>query len=97
MPKPPPDEEERRQMERMQNDRDEALAERVAQKMMARLLDAVQSDDVAERVISTWGGNMDRIIGRALRRLGFYVLIGLIALGAAKLGLLDKVATLLKP
>ena len=84
-------------MDRLQEMRDEALAERVAQKMMARLLDAVQSDDVAERVISTWGGNMDRIIGRALRRLGFYVLIGLIALGAVKLDLLDKLGSLLKP
>ena len=54
-------------------------------------------DAMAERVISTWGGNMDRIIGRALRRLGFYVLIGLIAIGGMKLGMLDKLAQLLKP
>ena len=91
MPKPPTDEEQR------QMDRDRALAEAVAQAVMARILDAIQSDEVAERVISTWGGNMDRIIGRALRRLGFYVLIGLVALGGAKLGLLDKLSQLLKP
>lgn len=78
-------------------DRDRALAEQVAQQVMMRILDAIQSDEVAERVISTWGGNMDRIIGRALRRLGFYVLIGLIALGAVKLDLLSKLGTLLKP
>lgn len=78
-------------------DRDRQLAEQVAQQVMMRILDAVQSDEVAERVISTWGGNMDRIIGRALRRLGFYVLIGLVALGAAKLGLLEKLAHLIKP
>ena len=77
-------------------DRDRALAEQVAQQVMNRILDAIQSDEVAERVISTWGGNMDRIIGRALRRLGFYVLIGLIAIGSLKLGLLDKLATFLK-
>jgi hypothetical protein len=87
--KPPVDDEEQRQM-----DRDRALAEQVAQQVMNRILDAIQSDEVAERVISTWGGNMDRIIGRALRRLGFYVLIGLVALGAAKLGLLEKFAAL---
>ena len=92
MPKLPPADEEQRQM-----DRDRALAEQVAQQVMTRILDAIQSDEVAERVISTWGGNMDRIIGRALRRLGFYVLIGLVALGGAKLGLLDKIASLLKP
>ena len=88
MPKPPTDEEQR------QMDRDRALAEAVAQAVMARLLDAVQSDEVAERVISTWGGNMDRILGRALRRLGFYVLIGLIALAGVKLDLLGKILSL---
>ena len=92
MPKLPPTDEEQRQM-----DRDRALAEQVAQQVMTRILDAIQSDEVAERVISTWSGNMDRIIGRALRRLGFYVLIGLVALGGAKLELLDKIASLLKP
>jgi len=92
VPNLPPTDEEQRQM-----DRDRALAEQVAQQVMARILDAIQSDEVAERVISTWGGNMDRIIGRALRRLGFYVLIGLVALGGAKLGLLDKLSQLLKP
>ena len=75
-------------------DRDRALAEAVAQAVMARILDAIQSDEVAERVISTWGGNMDRIIGRALRRLGFYVLIGLIALAGVKLDLLGKILSL---
>jgi hypothetical protein len=95
VPKPPADE-DITEMERTQRDRDRALAEQVAQQVMMRILDAVQSDEVAERVISTWGGNMDRIIGRALRRLGFYVLIGLVALGAAKLGLLEKLAQLLK-
>jgi len=88
VPKPPTDEEQR------QMDRDRALAEAVAQAVMARLLDAVQSDEVAERVISTWGGNMDRILGRALRRLGFYVLIGLIALAGVKLDLLGKILSL---
>ncbi len=88
MPKPPTDEEQR------QMDRDRALAEAVAQAVMARILDAIQSDEVAERVISTWGGNMDRIIGRALRRLGFYVLIGLIALAGVKLDLLGKILSL---
>jgi len=88
VPKPPTDEEQR------QMDRDRALAEAVAQAVMARILDAIQSDEVAERVISTWGGNMDRIIGRALRRLGFYVLIGLIALAGVKLDLLGKILSL---
>ena len=78
------------------SDRERALAEHVAQAVMARILQAVQSDEVAERVISTWGGNIDRVIGRALRRLGLYLVIALIGIGSMKLGLLDKLAAFLK-
>lgn len=79
------------------SERDRQFAEAVAQAVMARFLHAIQSDEVAERVMGTWGGNLDRIIGRALRRLGFYLLIGLVALGSVKLGLTDKIITFLKP
>ena len=79
------------------SERDRQFAEAVAQAVMARVLAAVQSDEVAEQVMGTWGGNLDRIIGRALRRLGFYVVIGLIAIGSVKLGLADKIMSFLKP
>lgn len=79
------------------SDRDRQFAEAIAQAVMARMLEAVKSDEVASHVMETWGGNLDRIIGRALRRLGFYVLIGLVALGTHKLGLWDRVLGLLKP
>lgn len=79
------------------SDRDRQLVESIAQAVMARILDAVKSEDVASHVIGTWGGQLDRIIGRALRRLGFYVVVGLVALGSAKLGLWDKISNLLKP
>ena len=79
------------------SERDRQFAEAVAQAVMARFLAAVQSDEVAERVMGTWGGNLDRIIGRALRRLGVYLVIGLIAIGSFKLGLTDKIITFLKP
>lgn len=79
------------------SDRDRQFAETIAQAVMARILDAVKSEEVASHVIGNWGGQLDRIIGRALRRLGFYVLIGLIALGSAKLGLFDRIGELFKP
>jgi hypothetical protein len=90
----PSDDEEKRMAAEQ---RDRQFAELVAQAVMARFLHAVQSDEVASKVMETWGGNLDRVIGRALRRLGFYLLIGLVALGSAKLGLLDKIAGFLKP
>ena len=73
------------------------IAELTAQLVLDRLLTAVQSDDIASRVIDTWGGKIDRTIGRGLRRLGFYVLIGLIGIGAFKLGLTEKFLNFLKP
>lgn len=79
------------------SDRDRQFAEAIAQAVTARLIAAVKSEEVASHVLGNWGGQLDRIIGRALRRLGFYVLIGLIALGTAKLGLWDKILSLLKP
>lgn len=79
------------------SERDRQFAEAIAQAVMARILDAAKSEEVASHVIGNWGGQLDRIIGRALRRLGFYVLIGLIALGSVKLGLWDKMSDLFKP
>lgn len=79
------------------SERDRQFAEAIAQAVMARILDAAKSEDVASHVLGNWGGQLDRIIGRALRRLGFYVLIGLIALGSVKFGFWTKVTELLKP
>jgi hypothetical protein len=79
------------------SERDRQLAEAIAQAVMARILDAAKSEEVAGHVLGNWGGQLDRIIGRALRRLGFYVLIGLIALGSVKLGFWEKFSELFKP
>jgi len=76
--------------------RDRDVAELIAQTVMARILAAVQDQKVADAVIETWGGRIDRVIGRALRRLGFYVLIALIGIGAAKFSLLDMLGDFIK-
>lgn len=76
--------------------RDREVAELIAQTVMARILNAVQDEKVADAVLDTWGGRIDRVIGRALRRLGFSVLIALIVIGAAKFSLLDMLADFIK-
>ena len=76
---------------------DRRIAEHIANTVMARILDAVQSEELADRVIDTWGAKIDRTIGRGLRRLGFYVLIGLVGIGALKFGLTEKLWSLLRP
>jgi hypothetical protein len=79
------------------SEQDRRMAEYVAQAVVARILSAVQDDEVAGRVMDVWGGKLDRTIGRGLRRLGFYVVCLAIAAGAVKFGLIDKFWGLFKP
>ena len=78
-------------------DQERRIAEAVGHVVVARVLDLVQNEEVAEKVMNVWGASMDRMIGRGMRRLAFYVLLGVFALGAAKLGLWEKFFGLLKP
>lgn len=77
------------------SDKDRQIAEFVAQAVMDRILQAIQSEEVADKVLDVWGDKIDRTIGRGLRRLGFYVLIAFIGIASMKLGLLDKIANFL--
>lgn len=79
------------------SERDKQIAEHIANAVWTRIFHAATSDEVATKVIETWGGNIDRVIGRAFRRLGLYLLIALIGIGSLKLGLLDKLHDFLKP
>lgn len=67
-----------------------AVGEMVAQILMARLLAAVQDETVQDKVVGSWSARVDRIIGRSLRRFGFFVFVALMGVGAAKLGLWEK-------
>jgi lactate dehydrogenase-like 2-hydroxyacid dehydrogenase len=70
---------------------DRRIAEHIAQTVIARAIDALKDKELAAKVMDVWGGEIDRTIGRGLRRLGFYVVIALIGIASAKLGLLDLV------
>lgn len=76
-------------------ERDKQIAEYVAQTVMTRILSAVQSEEVADKVIDTWGAKIDRTIGRALRRLGFYVIVAVLGIASIKFGLTERLVSLL--
>ncbi len=76
---------------------DKRMAEMVAQTVVARILAAVQDKETASRIMDVWGGEVDRTIGRGLRRAAWYFVVALIVLGSVKLGLADKFFALLKP
>lgn len=76
---------------------DVRMAEKVAATVVARLLDAIQDKETASRIMDVWGGEVDRTIGRGLRRAAWYFFVALVVLGSVKLGLADKFFELLKP
>jgi len=66
-------------------------AEYVAQHVVANILDAVQDKETASRIMDVWGGEIDRTIGRGMRRAMWYLFIALVGIAAMKFGLLEKV------
>lgn len=73
------------------------IAELAAQTTVARMMELAKDKKFAADVMETWGGEVDRTIGRGLRRLGFYVLMLIVAAASAKLGLMDKIIGVFKP
>lgn len=65
-------------------------AEVNAQVVIARLIDTAKDPETAEKVLSVWVTAADRIIGRTVRRLLWYLMIVLGGIVAAKLGLIEK-------
>lgn len=73
------------------------IAQMAAAETVARVMDLAKDKKFAADVMETWGGEVDRTIGRGLRRLGFYALMLILAAASAKLGLIDKLLGVLKP
>jgi len=78
------------------SDRDKAFAEYIAHHTVTGIVNAATNKDVAERVIDTWAAHVQRVVGRAVLRLLMYVCIGVVALASYKMGLLDRLAEVIK-
>lgn len=79
------------------SDVERRMAEHVAHTVVARMLEALQDKETASRVMDVWGGELDRTIGRGLRRAMSYILLALVALASVKLGIVEKLLSLFKP
>lgn len=66
------------------------LAERVVDRLIARLSD----EKTADQVVAKWSAAIDKSIGRGVRRALWYLFLLLCLLSAVKFGLLEKVVTL---
>lgn len=73
------------------------IADHVAHTVVARILDVVQDKETAAKIMDVWGGEVDRTIGRGLRRALWYLLLALAGIASVKFGLTEKLFALLKP
>ena len=89
----------------MQNRKDEdhqmteaakAQAELTAQTVVARILDAAKDKEQAAKVIEVWGDELDRVIGRAVRRALLWIGSALAVAVAVKLGAIEKLTGWMK-
>lgn len=71
------------------SDRDRAIAEQIAQHTTARLLDALQDDETANRIIEKWSGKAQQVVGRVVIRTVFYIVGVAVLIGSIKAGLID--------
>lgn len=76
---------------------DRRIANHIAQSVIAGLLDAAQNREVASKILGVWGEEVDRTIGKGLRRALWYLFLALAGIAAMKFGLVEKLLTLLKP
>lgn len=77
------------------SEREKAQAEYIGQVVMSRLLDAAADKDLAGRVIDTWSGELQRIVGRAVIRTVLWVCGVVLFIAALKLGLVDRIGGML--
>jgi hypothetical protein len=69
------------------------MADAVAKAVTKSLLDILQSEQLAEKVIGGWTQSLDKFIGRSMRRLGTFVFLGFIVAAAVKFGIIEKITT----
>lgn len=75
----------------------DADAEAIASHMTDKLVERLSDRATVEQITNAWGGYVDRSLGRGLRRIGGWVVLTLLAIGALKLDLLARMASSLKP
>lgn len=89
----------------MQNRKDEgaqmseaarAQAELTAQTVVARLQDAAKDREKVAEIVDVWGNEIDRVIGRAVRRAFIWIGTALAVAAAVKLGAIEKLTGWMK-
>ena len=66
------------------------MATYTAHKVVDALITAATDEENVERIMAVWGGQIDKTLGRGIRRLAMYVVLAVLLLAGAKYELLSK-------
>lgn len=72
------------------SERDQAMAREIGRVVVERLVEQAQDPETVGMVLDTWGGHVQKMVGRAVLRVVWWVLLTLLVIGSIKFGLLDK-------
>lgn len=70
--------------------RDREMAEFIAQHTLARILEAMQNEEVIDRVTDKWAGQLQRTVGRTVIRMVFYIAGVALLIGSIKAGMIER-------
>jgi hypothetical protein len=73
-------------------DEPRALTKADAKLIADAIVETLAQKETAERVIGTWSTYLDAAIGRGIRRIAFWIVIGLLSIAAVKFDLWQVIA-----
>lgn len=71
--------------------RDRDLAELFAQHTTARILDALQDEETADRIFTKWATRAQQMVGRVVIRTVFYIIGVSLLIASIKAGAIDRI------
>lgn len=78
------------------SEKDKAIAEYLGQVVIARLIDAASNKEMSAKIIDTWAGEFQRIVGRVVIRTVLWICGVVLFIAAIKLGIAEKIAHFLQ-
>lgn len=72
-------------------------ADYIARSVVDAIIRAAQDKETASSVISIWGGEIDKSIGRGIRRAIWYAMVVIAGGVSIKIGLFERIASWFKP
>lgn len=64
-----------------------------AEQVAEALVQKIKDPKTAQEIMDVWGGRVDQQLGRGIRRVGWYLMLTFMGVGAVKLGLVEKLLT----